>query len=353
MTCGDWLRLLHENRYDVDFPYWPRIGTITGSTVLNSLWRAWEDRRYGRQIAEAVVHPPLFVLGIWRSGTTHLHNLLAHDERFAFPNTYQVNNPHTFLTTEGFQSAALQFWLPKTRPQDNVRFGVQEPQEDEFALCGLTGYSILMSLAFPRRSDHYMRYLSFDNVPEEEIARWKAALLGFVRKLSLKYGRPLVLKSPGHTCRIRLLLEVFPEARFVHIHRHPYEVFQSTRHMSDKIRPWVSMQRWNERDLEAEVIRQQGEFFDAFFAQRDLIPAGRFHELGFADLERDPLGEQRRLYAALELPDFNVAEPALREYLASLGEYKRNTFAPLQPEVKAQLSGQCRRCFDEWGYSAD
>ena len=43
---------------------------------------------------------PLFILGIWRSGTTHLHNLFAQDDRFAFANNYQVCFPRTFLTME-------------------------------------------------------------------------------------------------------------------------------------------------------------------------------------------------------------------------------------------------------------
>ena len=57
------------------------------------------------------------------------------------------------------------------------------------------------------------------------------SLVRFLAKLSTDYNRPLVLKSPPHTGRIRLLLELFPDARFVHIRRDPYTVFRSTRHM--------------------------------------------------------------------------------------------------------------------------
>ena len=99
------------------------------------------------------------------------------------------------------------------------------------------------------------------------------------------------------------------------------------------------------------MIGQHGELFDAFFAQRDLVPAGRLHELGYANLERDPLGELRRLYAALNLPDFQVAEPALQAYLSTLGTYQKNTFAELPQELKQRLVDRCRRCFDEWGYT--
>ena len=58
-------------------------------------------RRWHAAIEATPCRPPLFVLGHWRSGTTHLHNLLAQDiDQFAYANTYQVINPHTFLATE-------------------------------------------------------------------------------------------------------------------------------------------------------------------------------------------------------------------------------------------------------------
>src|SRR5438093_13148384 len=85
-TFRDWLRLLGKNRFDVDPRYWPRAALVTLNSLGNSLhgWR--ENRLYGADIAKQTIQPPLFILGHWRTGTTHLHNLLAIDRRFAFPN---------------------------------------------------------------------------------------------------------------------------------------------------------------------------------------------------------------------------------------------------------------------------
>jgi hypothetical protein len=105
---------------------------------------------------------------------------LARDDRFAYPTFYQAVHPHTFLDMETIGARVLGILLPKTRPQDNVRLGMGEPQEDEFDLCCLTSRSFLMSLAFPRRAEHYDRYLTFRGVAEGEVAEWKAALEWFV-----------------------------------------------------------------------------------------------------------------------------------------------------------------------------
>jgi hypothetical protein len=350
ITFGRWLRVLRENHFAVDWPYWGRSAAITLGSMSNTLLAAGENWLYGRKVRDARVAPPLFVLGIWRSGTTYLHNLLAQDDRFAYPTTYQVLYPRTFLTTEKRNARVVQFFLPKKRPQDNVALGVYEPQEDEFALCSLTGRAFPLAWVFSRRADYYDRYLTLRKALPGEVAEWKSALAWLVRKLSFHYGKPLVLKSPGHTCRIRLLLELFPQAKFVHIRRNPYDVFRSTRHMVRKVLPWWALQRPQYGDLEERTLRQYREVYDVFFEEQGLIPKGQFHEVGFEALEADPIGQVRGVYEGLDLPDFGHVEPGLRRYLAGIAGYRKNTLPELPPDLRGRIAGEWRRCFAEWGY---
>src|SRR6185436_8984100 len=118
---------------------------------------------------------------------------------------------------------------PPKRPMDNVEWTMKSPQEDEFALCILCGKSPCTAWIFPKQREHYDRYLTFRGVSDEEIKQWQDTLMWFLKKLTWKVQRPLILKSPPHTCRIKLLLQIFPDARFVHIHRDPYTVFSSSR----------------------------------------------------------------------------------------------------------------------------
>jgi hypothetical protein len=350
ITLGRWLRVLRENHFSVDLPYWGRAATVTLGAIPNTVLSWWENLRYGRKIRETPIAPPLFVLGIWRSGTTHLHNLLSKDDRFACPTFYQTVYPHTFLTTEKINARLVGWFLPEKRPQDNMRLSVQGPQEDEWALCSLTGRTFLMSLFFPRRADQYDRYLTLRHVPEKERAEWLCNFKWFLRKLSLRYGRPLVLKSPGHTCRIRLLLELFPGAKFVHIHRNPYAVFQSSRRTVLKVSTWSALQRPDHSDLDDRTMRQYKEAYDAYFEERGLIPKGHFHEIGFEEVEADPLGQLRGVYEALALPDFGHVEPAVERYLRCIAGYEKNTFPELPADLQVRIAREWRRSFDEWGY---
>jgi omega-hydroxy-beta-dihydromenaquinone-9 sulfotransferase len=347
-TFGDWLRVLRNNRFAIDAKFWPRAALISGNSIVNSLVRYWERIRYGDAIAITPVHPPLFILGIWRSGTTHLHNLLAKDDRFAFPNTYEVLYPHTFLTTEAKGSRIMQWMMPPTRPMDNVRSGIGEPQEDEFALVA-SGLSFMLGLViFPRSHDRYQKYLTLCDATPDDLERWESAFLQFLQKLTFKYRRPLILKSPAHTGRLNVLLKLFPEAKFVHIHRDPYAVFQSSVHTWRKVKAFWGLQVG---DVDEErVLQDYVQVYDAFFAQRHRLTEQNCCEVRFDELERDPIGQVRNVYNSLGLPDFDHVEPALRDYVQSLTGYSRNSFPAISDQMRQRVARAWSRSFEEWGY---
>jgi omega-hydroxy-beta-dihydromenaquinone-9 sulfotransferase len=221
MTLGNWWAVLRRHHFAVDLKHAPRAFFQTAASTSNSIGARIEQARFGRQIEAAHVEAPLFILGHFRSGTTHLHNLLALDAQFGAPTLFQVFNPHTFLGTERWAAPLTNSFIAQRRYQDEMAQGAGLPCEDEFALCAMTGLSPYMTWNFPGDSVDYHRYLTFQHVPDEEVTRWKLALTTFLKKLTVRFRRPLVLKSPPHTARIRLLLGLFPNARFVHIHRNP------------------------------------------------------------------------------------------------------------------------------------
>ena len=99
------------------------------------------------------------------------------------------------------------------------------------------------------------------------------------------------------------------------------------------------------------VIRDYAEVFDAFFDQRELIPAGHYYDVAFDDLERDPVGELRKIYHQLTLPDFGVTEAVVERYVDSLKGYSRNRFPQLPDDTRERLAREWTRCFDEWDYA--
>jgi omega-hydroxy-beta-dihydromenaquinone-9 sulfotransferase len=351
ITLGDLACLLWQNDFRVRPRYWSKVAFAGLISLLSTPIRRIENVVYGRRVAQQPVTAPLFIIGHWRSGTTHLHNLISIDPRFAYASFSQITIPHTFLVGERLLSTGSALFLPPDRMGvDKVAMHPQVPWEEEFALCLATFCSPYMSWVFPRRADHYDRYLTFRGVPAADVAHWKKAFVTLLQKLSWKYQRPLVLKSPPNTCRIRLILDIFPDARFVHIHRDPYVVYQSTCHLNSKCMEYYALQRPDDSVLHRRVIRQYSEMFEAFFEEKSLIPKDHFCEVSYADLVADPVGQVRQIYEKLALPAFPVVEPAVREYVRSLAGYEKNTHGELPADTRGEIARTWRRTFEEWGY---
>lgn len=352
VTFPDWMRALRENRFAVDPAYWHRAGLITAGSLLNSWYRRREDREFSTRLDRVTVSPPLFVLGHWRSGTTLLHNLLALDDQFAYPNLYEVFFPHTFLCTEDDRTGLVSPLIPRTRAFDNVAQGFDMPNEDEFATAAASLASPYMMWAFPRGAERYERMLTFRGAPAADVQRWKAAFLRFLKKLTLRYGRPLLLKSPPHTGRIRLLRELFPDARFVHVYREPYTVFRSTRHLNDVLTRSLQFQHSDPADRDLAVIRRYQQIHDAYFDERDEIPVGHLHEIAFEDLEADPVGVVGKVYRSLGLNGFESIRPRLDDHVAGLSGYRKNSYPDLPVALRDQVRSSWRRSFETWDYPA-
>ena len=347
MTIGEYVRLLRKHRFAVAPAYLPRAAFMAGTGVLNSVLHQHENRVYGRAVACTRIKPPLFVLGHWRSGTTHLHNLLATDSQFAYPTMYQVLNPHTFLSTERYSN--ILFISPKTRMMDNVPVNAGVPFEDEFATCG-TLRSPFLTWVFPHAAEQYDKYLTFRDVPKQEIDEWAAALVLFYKKLTWKYNRPLLLKSPPHTSRIKLLLDIFPDARFIHIHRNPYTVFQSTQRQNEVSLRTMGLQHLDVQRIKAGIIWRYKIMYDAFFEQRALIPGDRFYEVSFEELEKDPVGQVKMIYNHLNLPGFDAMQPSLQCYVHAMANYRKNRYPDLSSSLRGEIARAWQRSFEQWGY---
>src|SRR5205807_980806 len=101
----------------------------------------------------------------------------------------------------------------------------------------------------------------------------------------------------------------------------PYVVFQSFRHYFDTAMWYTYLQRPDVDGIDRRILERYNVLYDAFFAERGLIPPGQYHEMAFEALERDPIGQMRQLYAALGLSGFGDVEPKLDRYVASLSGY--------------------------------
>lgn len=340
-----WMRLLFRPPAKIRSEYWPRLcfalftsALATAITLperlLLGLWLRWKPH------ASRQTGGPLFVLGYYRSGTTHLQYLLSLDPGLFSPKWAHALAPQGFILSWTFCRYFLIPFLPATRRIDAVDINPDLPSEDDFALNNWTLASALPAWILPEARQFYDRFHDLRALTPGERNRWRRYQIAFVRKLSLVSGpKRLLLKSPSHTARVDVLLELFPGAKFIHISRDPREVVRSN------VRLVTTMQRLfgfqappSQETIEIEIVQRYVTTEQRYLEVGDKIPKGRLAEVRLQDLLADPMGEIKRIYGELNLPFAGAFERRLLAYLQSQTRYAPNVHPPWSEEQERRLA---------------
>jgi hypothetical protein len=355
-SLRSWLRLLWNNR-DIDRKFIPRALLVTLVTFLTSPLRLYESVRYGRIVRNTAVHPStIFIIGHWRSGTTHLHNLLCQDKNLGRVSMWQAFAPGLCLTGEKVIKEPLNKMAKKlhpTREIDNIPLSMDNPEEEDLAIANMSPYSYLHMYTFPRRARYFFeRYITyFYNLPQSIIDEWKEIYLTVLRKATLEAGgKRLVIKNCADSARIKTLLELLPDAKFIHIYRNPYDIFRSTQHLYGVVLKRAQVQEINLNEIEDWVLLFYTQIMQRFLADRALIPAGSLVDMKYEDLEKEPLAQLHKVYETLSLPGFAEAEPAFSAYLDSIADYKKLAHKKLDDNIVIKVNQHWQFAFDALGY---
>ncbi|WP_102408653.1 sulfotransferase family protein [Parabacteroides bouchesdurhonensis] len=336
----------------IDKGYRNKFYLTKGVCRLLSLLEPLEDRRYRKYADNSIEMDPLFVLGHWRSGTTFVHNVLACDKHFGYTTTYQTVFPHLMLWGQPFFKKSMAYLMPDKRPTDNMELRVDFPQEEEFALSNMMPYSYYNFWFFPQRMLEYCdRYLTFEKITEEERKVFKDTFLKLV-KVSLwnTHGTQFLSKNPPHTGRVKTLLEMFPNAKFIYLKRNPYTVYESTRSFfTNTIKP-LKLQNLPDEVLVHNFVEVYKRLFYKFEEEKHLIPEGNLIELKFEDFESDAFSMTEEIYNKLNLPGFREARGSIEKYLDKKKGYKKNSYKYEDKTIKT-VEENWGMALKEWGYS--
>jgi hypothetical protein len=352
MKCSAWLRVIAQNRFAVSLHRIPMALFIASLGPFHWAMARMQQWRFGRDIDTTDIHPqPVFILGHWRTGTTLLHELLALDDRFTCPDTYACFAPNHFLVTRKFITPWLKRLMPKTRPTDNMAAGFDHPQEDEFALCNMGIPSPYLDMIFPNRPKLCDSYYDLQSLSAEEREHWNRAYRYFLKSGTVQEQKPLVLKSPYHMCRLPILLELFPQARFIHITRDPYKVFSSTLQLWQRLCRDQGLQTPRYDKLETYILQRYKTMYAAFEQTRWKIPPGTIVDIKYEDLVSGTEHTLENVYAHLGLGSFEHVRDAVKNCMNKNSGYQPNHFI-LTPEQQEAVTRHWLPLMEQYGYSA-
>jgi hypothetical protein len=235
---------------------------------------------------------------------------------------------------------------------DNMKAGWLLPQEDEFAMMNLGCDSPYLRMAFPKRGPVFQELLDTSSISNQQWQPFAEKFLWFLKTLTVKYSKPLILKSPTHTGRIGRFHEMFPESVFIHISRDPRKLFPST------VRLWESLDTVqglqmpvSEDQYEALVLDSFKRMYAGYFAHRDRIPAKQLIEIRYEDLVANPVQQLEQLYQRLGWDGFDKMRPKLESRMQQDKDYQVNRHL-LSSEQEAKVRAVCERYMQLYSYGS-
>jgi omega-hydroxy-beta-dihydromenaquinone-9 sulfotransferase len=350
-TLPNWVKVLLENRFKIDWQFLPKALYVTIMIIAIAPLRFLERRQYDEQIKKTKVVKPVFIIGHWRSGTTFLHYLMGQDKSLGYVSTADTLDPSIFLRYEKILDNIVDKSLPKKRPMDNLEMKYNLPYEEEYAIANLSPYSFHHGWYFPRNIDRYFtRYVLFNDVDPKVVEEWKQTYLYFLQKITVKYrGKQIMLKSLVNSAKIKLLLELFPDAKFIHLMRNPYDVYLSTLDLYKGILPLFSFQHIDPEKFDRAIIDIYKGLYTRFLEEKHLIPKENLIEIRYEDFIKDPMKTLETIYADLDLKGFKKSKPAFQRYLDRHANYKRNE-RKIDDQTKEKIYSEWKFAFKAFGY---
>ena len=288
------------------------------------LVRQWQLTPEMRQKS---IRNPVFITGLPRSGSTFLHDLFAKDPSNRVPLTWEVMFPLPFLKRT------------KRDPESRIA-----KAENRLRLMRFTNPSIVKAHPIGARlPQECIAIMSYSLLSEEFLCmfwipsyeKWLRAQdmrqayrfhRNFIRHLPCPLpAERWVFKAPDHVYSLDALIDTYPDARIVFLHRDPMKVLGSVASLAMKLRSAFSNHidpmrtGINEARVLNEVTLKMMEFRDRHPSLSD-----RFIDVQYLDLVRNPIATVRRIYERFGLTLFPDAERRMHAFLEGRRNRRRS-----------------------------
>jgi hypothetical protein len=265
------------------------------------------------EILTVRIERPIIICGLPRTGTTHLHNMIAADPAIRYLPYWESLEPVPVPGEQDPQGRRqrctagldlVHMVMPEFRRMHDMT--VDHAHEEIQLLANDIG-GMLFETTFhvPRFAEYYKTH---DQSPSYAYLERTLQALQW-----LGGGSRWVLKSPQHLEQFPTLAATFPDATFVVTHRDPGEVIQSmatmicyaARMSCEHPDPVALTRYWVERSV---------DLLTACVRDRDALPAGQSIDIRFDDFMADEEGTLAAIYAVAGQPFDDRARAAIAQF---------------------------------------
>ncbi len=287
--------------------------------LLQNRLRMTDVLNHHPEIAADEIRQPLFIVGLPRTGTTILHELLAQDPANRVPMTWEVMHPWPPPERDTYETdpriaivekhfAGVERLIPGFKSMHPM--GAPLPQEcvaltahDFASMVFSTTHTVPSYQAWLDRAD--LRWVYAAHRRQLQYLQWRCP------------AEQWVLKSPGHLWALDALLAIYPDARIVQTHRDPLTVIASLANLIALLRS-MSSDHIDRAAIGAEWTGRLADGMQRSMDVRDHLPpeTAPVFDMHFREFIRDEVGMVRRIYAHFGRELTLDAEERMRRFLA-------------------------------------
>jgi hypothetical protein len=228
--------------------------------------------------------------------------------------------------------------------------GADEPTEDEYTIGTYTPYGYYTGFIFPRNFDLYSKYLTFDGMPKHR-KKWKKAFIYMVKMLTVGHkGKQLFLKNPSLSYRIPDILEMYPNAKFIHTYRNPYKVYSSSVKFFDEVFAIYTLQTWDKEKMKQDILDNYKLLYEKFEEDLALIPKENIVHSKYEDFIVDPVNSLKAIYDQLNISGWEGHKQGIITYAESqIKDYKPNVHVT-DDDVIRRVNKHWDKMRQDYGY---
>jgi Sulfotransferase family len=269
------------------------------------------------------IERPLFIVGMPRTGSTHLHHLLASDEIVRAPLYWQLLEPtpppdarhrHDDPRIERARRALRRGALALPELSVLHAYDAEGPEECQFLFD-----PCCMNPLLPAGLDYERWWRAQDLEPTYRYYQKELQLLQWRWP-----GHHWVLKAPFHLWHLEALTSVFPDACFAFTHRDPAEVVPSASSYA-AVRSRAYLQEVDARALGRAITESLAALMETGLFARNKLGEERFIDVPYREILRDPMGVVERIHRRFDYPLSDGAKRAMHRYLDAHPQHARGT----------------------------
>jgi omega-hydroxy-beta-dihydromenaquinone-9 sulfotransferase len=271
---------------------------------------------------------PIFIIGYYRSGTTYLQQLMSLDKKHSTMTLFASVLPEVSFLFGGLFIPLLNGLAKLLRIKNEfhyIPFRFDFPGEEDVGLNALSTFTDYNRIyQYPSNHESITNEFLIHLSPTSK----KAFIENYkflVKKVSYSTrSKVIILKSPPNLARVDLLKELFPNAKFIHIHRDPYRAVPSARRLWELNRSFA-FQKYPSSLIDEILVHQYVRFYAAFHQSKG---SKNMLTVQFDTLVTDTEETIKRIYNELELEGYDQIASAIHDAMNASKNVPRNHQPP-------------------------